>query len=79
MIKKKYVVHIRTLKQALNRELVLKTANRIIRFSQPYFDINTKLRTEAKQDFEKNVVTLRTNQLLEKQWRTLESIAILDL
>ena len=53
---KKYVVHIRALKQSLDHGLVFKKVPRIIKFNQiellkPYIDINTKLRTEAKKDF----------------------------
>ena len=56
--KKKYVVHIRSLKQALNHGLKLKKVHRIIEFNQeawlkPYIDINTELRKIAKNDFEK--------------------------
>ena len=47
------VIHIRALKQALNHGLILKKVNRVIQFNQearlkPYIDMNTKLRTEAK-------------------------------
>ena len=56
--KEKYVIHIRALKQALNHGLVLRKVHRVIQFNQedwlkPYIDINTKLRTEAKNDVEK--------------------------
>ena len=56
--KEKYVIHIRVLKQALNHGLVLRKVHRVIQFNQedwlkPYIDINTKLRTEAKNDVEK--------------------------
>ena len=52
--KKKYVVHIRSLKQALNYGLKLKKVHRIIRFNQeswlkPYIDMNTKLRKNSKK------------------------------
>ena len=52
--KKKYVVHIRSLKQALNHGL--KLVHRIIEFNQeawlkPYIDMNTELRKTAKNDF----------------------------
>ena len=52
--KKKYVVHIRSLKQALNRGLILKKVHRIIQFNQeawlkPYIDMNTELRKKAKK------------------------------
>ena len=52
-------MHIRALKQALNHALILKKVHKVIQFSQkawskPYIDMNTKLRTEAKHDFEKD-------------------------
>ena len=55
--KKKYVVHIRSLKQALNHGLILKNVHRVIQFNQeawlkPYIDMNTELRKKAKNDFE---------------------------
>ena len=45
--KKKYVVHIKSLKQALSHGLKLKKVHRIIEFNQeawlkPYFDMNTE-------------------------------------
>ena len=56
--KKKYVVHIRALKQALNHGLIFKKVHRVVQFNQearlkPYIKKNAKLRTEAKNDFEK--------------------------
>ena len=47
--KKNYVVHIRSLKQALNHGLILKKVHRVIPFYQeawlkPYIDMNTELR-----------------------------------
>ena len=53
-----YVVHTRALKQALNHGLILKKVHRIIQFNQeawlqPYIDMNTKLKTEATNGFEK--------------------------
>ena len=52
--KKEYVVHIRTLKQALNHGLILKKVYRVIQFNQeawlkPYIEKNTKLKIEAKK------------------------------
>ena len=51
--KKKYVVHIRSLKQALNYGLRLKKVHRIIEFNQepwlkPYIDMHTELRKNSK-------------------------------
>ena len=45
--KKKYVVHIKSLKQALSHGLKLKKVHRIIEFNQeawlkPYIDMNTE-------------------------------------
>ena len=64
--KENYVVHIRALKQALNHGLILKKVHRVIQFNQkawikPYIDMNTKLRTEAKNDFEKDFFKLMNN------------------
>ena len=54
VIKKNYVVHIRSLKQALNHGLILKTVHRVIQFYQeawlkPYIDMNTELRKKAQK------------------------------
>ena len=53
---RKYLVHIRALKQALNHGLKLKKVLRVIQFNQEawlkaYIEMNTKLRKEAKNDF----------------------------
>ena len=55
---KNCVVHIRSLKQALNHGLVLKGVHKVIQFNQEawlkeYVDMNTELRKQAKNDFEK--------------------------
>ena len=74
--KKKYVVHINSLKQALNHELKLKKIHRIIEFNQkarlkPYIDMNTELRKLARNDFEKDLFKLMNNSVL---WKTMENI-----
>ena len=71
--KEKYVLHIKVLKQALNHRLVLKKVHRVIQFNQkdwlkPCIDINTKLRKEATNDFEKDFCKLII-LFLEKQWK----------
>ena len=69
--KNKYVVHIKSSKQALNHGLKLKKIHRIIEFNQkawlkPYIDINTELRNLAKDDFEKDLFKLMNNAVFEK-------------
>ena len=69
--KEKYVVHIRALKQAPNHGLIFKNVHRLIQFNQkawlkPYIDVNTKLRKEAKNDFEKNFFKLMINSVFGK-------------
>ena len=71
-----YFVHIRALKQALNRDLVLKKVQRVIKFNQkawlePYIKMNTKLRTEANNDFEKDFFKLINNGAFGK---TMENV-----
>ena len=69
--KKKYVVHINSLKQALNHGLKFKRIHRIIEFNQeawlkPYIDMNTELRKLAKNDFEKDLFKLMNNSIFGK-------------
>ena len=69
--KKNYVLHKRSLKRALNHGLILKKAYRVIQFNQetwfkPYIDMNTELRKQAKNDFEKDFFKLMNNAVFDK-------------
>ena len=71
--KKKYVADINTLKQAL---FEIKKIHIVIEFNQkewlkPYIDMNTELRKEAKNDFEKDLFKLMNNSVFGK---TMENI-----
>ena len=74
--KKEYVVHIKSLKQALNHGLKFKKVHRIIEFNKkawlkPYIDMNTELRKVAGNDFEKDFYKLMNNAVFGK---TMENI-----
>ena len=74
--KKTYVVHIRSLKQALNHGLILKKVHKVTQFYQksghkPYIDMNTELRKIAKNDFEKDFFKLMNNAAFGKTMENL--------
>ena len=69
--KKEYVVHIRALKQAFNHGLIFKKVQWVFKFNQEvwlksYIEMNTKLRTEAKNNFEKDFLKLMNNSIFGK-------------
>ena len=82
--KKKYVIHIRTLKQSLNNDLRLKKVRRIIQFKQKswlkeYIDMNTELRKNAKNEFEKNLFKLLNNSVFGRTMKNLRNHRVIKL
>ena len=74
--KNNYVVHYKTLMQCLRLGMKLKKIHRGIKFIEcdflkPYIDKNTNLRTQAKNNFEKDFFKLMNNSVFGK---TMENI-----
>ena len=74
--KNKYVIHYKNLMQCLNQGMKLKKIHRGIKFiesewMEPYINMNTNLRTQAKNNFEKDFFKLMNNSVFGK---TMENI-----
>ena len=69
--KENYSIHIVALKQALNHGLKLIMVHSVISFGQeawlkPYIDLNTELRKNAKNEFEKDFYKVKINSIYRK-------------
>ena len=70
--KKNYVIHVKALKQALDHGLVLEKLHfKQSAWMKEYIDFNTRLRTVAKNNFEKDFYKLMNNSVFGK---TMENI-----
>ena len=73
-----YMVHIKALDQALTHGLTLKKVHRVIELGQSkwmkaYIMLNTRLRKDAKNEFEKDFFKLLNNSVLGKTMENIRS------
>ena len=84
MIKKNMFFILRALKQALNYGLLLKKVHRVIEFNQeawlkPYIEMNNKLNTEAKNDFETDIFKLMNSSVFGKAMENVRKHSDINL
>ena len=81
--KEKYILHYENLKKFFSLRLKLTKIHRGIMFEESqwlekYIALNTKLRTAAANEFEKDFFKLMNNSYLVRPWKTLETEWILN-
>ena len=84
--KNNYAIHITSLKQVLDHGLILKNVYREVQFNQEawlkeYIDMNTELRKQAKNYFEKDFFKLLNNfvfgKTIENVWKHRDIILVI--
>ena len=73
----------RGFKTSIKSQINAKKVHKVIQFNQkawlkPYIDMNTELRTEAKNDYEKDFFKLMNNSVFGKTMESIGSIEILN-
>ena len=82
--KKNYIIRIEAPNQALRHRLILEKIHWAIEFDQstwlkPYISFNTQLRTQAKNDFEKDFFKLMNNSVFGKMMENIRKLKDIKL
>ena len=77
MIRKKYVLHVKNLKEYLEMGLMLRNIHRVVKCKQsrwlkPFIDLNSNSRADAKNYVEKDLYKLMNNATFGKTMEDVE-------